>query len=96
MVFVATQKHTFGSAAEQYVDTAENMFRLSHGGAALAHDATIATNAPYTILPALSVLPVTLALIYELAKVGTAIVMLDLMRWQARNDIIAMDEQLPN
>lgn len=77
---LATEKFTFRSAAEQYVDAAENVFRLGHGGAALAHDATIATDAPYAILPALPVLPVTLALVHELAKLGTAIVMLDLVR----------------
>jgi hypothetical protein len=72
--------HTFRSAAQQYVDATENMFRLGHSGTALAHDASIAAYAPYAILPALPILPVTLALVHKLAKLGTAVLVLDLVR----------------
>jgi hypothetical protein len=56
------------------------VFRLSHCGTALAHDAAIAAYAPYTILPSLSIFPITLALVHKLTELGTTIVMLDLVR----------------
>lgn len=71
------------------------MLGLRHRGTTLAHDAAIATYTPNAIFPALPVLPVALTLIDQFAKLGAAVVVLDFVRRQAGDDVIAVGEQLP-
>ena len=66
------------------------------GRAALAHDAAIAANAADAILPALAVFSIALALVDQLAKLGAPLVVLNLMRRQAGDYVIAVVQQLPD
>jgi hypothetical protein len=49
-------------------------------GPALAHDPPIAANASYPVLPSFPVFPGALALIHELSKLGTPVLVFDLGR----------------
>ena len=72
------------------------LFGFGDGRAALAHDATIAANAADAVLPALPIFAVALALIDQFAKLGTPLVVLNLVRREARDHVVAMVQELPN
>jgi len=87
---------TLKLATQQDVDTAKNLDGLGDSSAALAHDAAIAANAADTVLPALAVFAVALALVDELAELGAAVFVLNLVRRQTGHDVIAVGQQQAN
>jgi hypothetical protein len=87
--------HTLGSAAEQNVNASKHLDRFGDGRYARAHVA-VAPNAPDAILPSLAVFAIALAFSNKLSKLGAALLMVDLLRRQARDDVVPMREQLAN
>lgn len=87
---------TFKLAAQQDVYPAKDMHRLGDSSAALAHSPAIAANSAYAVLPAFTVLAIALALVDELAELGAALVILDLLRWQTAHHVVAVRQQLPD
>lgn len=85
--------HTFRPTAEQNVNPPKELHRLGDGGAALAHDLAVAPHPPQPVLPPLPVLPPALALFDQSAELGAAPLVLDLVRRDARDDVVAMREE---
>lgn len=83
-------RRTFRPAAEQNVNPAKELHRLRNGSATLTHNLAVAPHPPQPVLPPLPVLPPALALIDQSAKLGTTPLVLDLVRRDARDDVVAV------
>ncbi len=85
---------TFRFAAQQYVNAAEYVDSLGNGRSTGAHGSPVASNASYAVFPAFSVLSATLAFGNKSSEFGTAVIVLDLERRQAGNDVVSVREEL--
>lgn len=87
---------TFRPATQQDIYSPKHLYGFCYSGTTLAHDTSIAADAAYPVLPTLTVFSVTFTLIDELSKLGAALVILDLTRREACDDVIAVGQQQPD
>lgn len=86
-------RRTFRPTAEQDVNSAKELHRLCDSSAALSHNLAVASHPPQPILPTLPVLPPALAFIYQGAELGATPLVLDLVRRDARDDVVAVRQE---
>lgn len=72
------------------------MYGFCDSGSALPHGPAVAFYASYAILPALSVFPMTFALVDQCSILGAAFLLRKLMRWNAGRHIISMGQKQPD
>ena len=81
---------TIGFAAQQNIDPPKDLHSFGDSSSTASHGSPIASDTAYTVLPALTILSGALALIHELAKLGTAVLMIDFVGRQTCDNVIAM------
>jgi hypothetical protein len=81
---------TFRCTAQENVYPAKRFLGLCNRSTALSHDAAIAADGSDPSQPALAVFAVALALADQLAKLGIAIIVFELMWRQACGHVVAM------
>lgn len=85
---------TFRLAAEQDINSTENLHRFVNSCAAATDGAAIAADRTDAVLPALAVFSSALAFANELAEFGASVVVFDFVRRQASDNVVAVREEL--